>query len=144
MALQLCNEGVRIMLSSELEALGGYKEKLFEWGAVFTDAENKEATKFCFVLFRLTEHQVARAAKDLTGETPSPGTDPMAAHQVFPSALCLLCTSVIWLNTKMYGHAWPCSSCIASTQAALGGGGGGGVALVNRRCNKMEIRMDAC
>ena len=55
------------MLSGDLEALGGFKEKLFEYGAVFTDAENKEATMFCYVLFRLAEHQVALAAKDLTG-----------------------------------------------------------------------------
>ncbi len=55
------------MLSSNLEELGSFKEKLFEYGAVFTDADNKEATMFCYVLFRLTEHQVALAARDLTG-----------------------------------------------------------------------------
>ncbi|KAK9856102.1 hypothetical protein WJX84_006582 [Apatococcus fuscideae] len=64
---QLCNKGVRIMLGGDLNALGGFKDQLFEYGAVFTKAENKEATMFCYVLFRLAEHQVALAAKDLTG-----------------------------------------------------------------------------
>ena len=66
--MQLCNKGVRIMLGGDLNALGGFKDQLFEYGAVFTKAENKEATMFCYVLFRLAEHQVALAAKDLTGD----------------------------------------------------------------------------
>lgn len=56
------------MLGGDLNALGGFKDKLFEYGAVFTEADNKEATMFCYVLFRLAEHQVALAAKDLTGK----------------------------------------------------------------------------
>lgn len=56
------------MLGGDLNALGGFKDRLFEYGAVFTEADNKEATMFCYVLFRLAEHQVALAAKDLTGE----------------------------------------------------------------------------
>ena len=66
--MQLCNQGVRIMLGGDLNALGGFKDKLFEYGAVFTEADNKEATMFCYVLFRLAEHQVALAAKELTGD----------------------------------------------------------------------------
>ncbi|KAK9842981.1 hypothetical protein WJX74_005274 [Apatococcus lobatus] len=64
---ELCNQGVRIMLGGDLNALGGFKDKLFEYGAVFTEADNKEATMFCYVLFRLAEHQVALAAEELTG-----------------------------------------------------------------------------
>ena len=55
------------MLGGDLNALGDFKDKLFEYGAVFTEANNKEAIKFCFVLFRLAEHQVASAAHELTG-----------------------------------------------------------------------------
>lgn len=64
---ELCNSGVRAMLSGDRRAVIAFRDELDDAGAVFAEEGITDALTFCYVLLRMTENKLVKQSEMLEG-----------------------------------------------------------------------------